>query len=645
MNTFHAGQTWYSPVLWKNGDGSQVYVDDDGNITNDGGVAAYMFPQEDYFPYGVTTDYVQRSTNTSDRNVFNVYSTYNLSLGREKEHALKFMLGMNRDAYKWNTLVSTRNSIIDPDDPRFENTYGEAKIVPSSNWESQLGFFGRINYAFNSKYLLEANLRYDASSKFPKHLRWRWYPSFSGGWVISNEEFMKPLDPILSFAKFRASWGSIGNQAVNNNLYYPTLMLKNSTYTWLGSDGSPYFSYSTPSAIQRDITWERFETLNLGIDMRFIKDKVGVSFDWYQRNTRNLIMQGDALPYTYGTSAPQGNYGNMRTRGWEIAVDFNHRFANGIGINGMFTLSDATTYITKGPDYRTDPGDRLIGNTWSTGRRYGDIYGYVTDRLYQADDFVYDANGNIQQTWIIINGVAKKTNMLAGNNPTYQTYLEDGNQVILFSPGDVKYVDLNGDGIITPGSGTVDDPGDRKVIGNTTPRYEYGIRLGADYKGFDMSVYLQGIGKRDLWGDGNLAIAGYNAKEGAIPQTFAEDYWKADRTDAFYPRAWDLGGSNTGHSMQIQTRYLLDMSYLRIKNITFGYSIPPKLLKKVYLTKARFYVSLENFFTFDNLRGLPIDPEAVSGYSMFNDTNYNSSRTGMGTPTFKTASFGVQLNF
>ena len=209
-----------------------------------------------------------------------------------------------------------------------------------------------------------------------------------------------------------------------------------------------------------------------------------------------------------------------------------------------------------------------------------------------------------------------------------------------------KFVDLDGDGYITPGTGTNGNPGDQTVIGNSTPRYEYSFRLGADYKGIDFSIFFQGIGKRQIWGSGQLAIPGYNAKEGALPKTFTTDYWTEERTDAFYPRAWNLGGSNTGFSMQKQSRYLLDMSYLRIKNITLGYTFPENLLSKVYISKARLYMSLENFFTFDKLNGLPIDPEAISGYSMFrSDSNYNLGRTGMGTPVFKTLSCGVQLTF
>lgn len=392
-----------------------------------------------------------------------------------------------------------------------------------------------------------------------------------------------------------------------------------------------------------DITWQRIETLDVGADLRFWKNQIGITFDWFQRDTKNMIIPGEDLPATLGDTAPRGNYGSLRTRGWEIALDFGFRFDNGLGINGMATLSDAITDITKGADWATPWENRLLSNAYSTGRRYGDIYGFVTDRLFQKDDFVYNAAGEIEKITVIYKGTARTTYRQSGKHPVYQVHYENSDKVI-FAPGDVKFVDVDGDGYITPGDGTNGNPGDQVVIGNSTPRYEYGFRLGADWKGFDVSVFLQGIGKRKIWGSGQLAIPGYFAKEGALPKTFTKDYWTEDNTDAFYPRAWNLNGANTGFGMQKQSKYLLNMAYLRVKNITLGYSMPTSILSKVKITKARVYVSLENFFTFDKLRGLPIDPEAISGYSMFS-SNYNMGRTGTGTPVFKSVSFGVQLSF
>ena len=642
VTQYEAGATWYAPTAWIE-NGSQVFVNEQGERVDTGGMPAYRFPVEKYYnSSGPGASQVGYQNKSVDNNTFNIYTTYNLQLGAEKEHAFKFMVGMNRVTSKWSLHKGWKTNLIDLTNPQFPLASGDQFIEGDRNWEAQLGFFGRLNYSFEDRYFLEANIRRDGSSKFPKNLQWRWFPSFSAGWVFTNESFMKPVENILSFGKFRASWGSIGDQTVSNTLY--KAILADGQSSWLDGSGNKMPLYGTPSLVDSDISWQEIETLDFGVDLRFFKNKFGVTFDWYRRDTKNMIIEGESLPVTLGATAPKGNYGSLRTKGWELSADFTHRFSNGLGINVMASISDATTYITKGADYLTPWEDRKLGTTYSTGRRYGDIYGFVTDRLFQKEDFVYGADGQIEKITVIYNGTAHTTNKQSSPYPVYQVHYEDNNKLI-FAPGDVKFVDLDGDGYITPGTGTNGNPGDQTVIGNSTPRYEYSFRLGADYKGIDFSIFFQGIGKRQIWGSGQLAIPGYNAKEGALPKTFTTDYWTEERTDAFYPRAWNLGGSNTGFSMQKQSRYLLDMSYLRIKNITLGYTFPENLLSKVYISKARLYMSLENFFTFDKLNGLPIDPEAISGYSMFDTENYNSGRTGVGTPTFKSVSVGVQLNF
>lgn len=643
VTQYEAGATWYAPTAWIE-NGSQVFVNEQGERVDTGGMPAYRFPVEKYYnSSGPGASQVGYQNKSVDNNTFNIYTTYNLELGAEKEHAFKFMVGMNRVTSKWSLHKGWKTNLIDLTNPQFPLASGDQFIEGDRNWEAQLGFFGRLNYSFEDRYFLEANIRRDGSSKFPKNLQWRWFPSFSAGWVFTNESFMKPVENILSFGKFRASWGSIGDQTVSNTLY--KAILADGQSSWLDGSGNKMPLYGTPSLVDSDISWQEIETLDFGVDLRFFKNKFGVTFDWYRRDTKNMIIEGESLPVTLGATAPKGNYGSLRTKGWELSADFTHRFSNGLGINVMASISDATTYITKGADYLTPWEDRKLGTTYSTGRRYGDIYGFVTDRLFQKEDFVYGADGQIEKITVIYNGTAHTTNKQSSPYPVYQVHYEDNNKLI-FAPGDVKFVDLDGDGYITSGTGTNGNPGDQTVIGNSTPRYEYSFRLGADYKGIDFSIFFQGIGKRQIWGSGQLAIPGYNAKEGALPKTFTTDYWTEERTDAFYPRAWNLGGSNTGFSMQKQSRYLLDMSYLRIKNITLGYTFPENLLSKVYISKARLYMSLENFFTFDKLNGLPIDPEAISGYSMFrSDSNYNLGRTGMGTPVFKTLSCGVQLTF
>lgn len=629
---FTAANTWAGAIARNDANGTRLYVNDEGMVvpsTTPGAMEAYQLLYTTYTAKGSNPDHIYRESQAYKQSTANVYTTYNLKLA--DIHSFKFMAGLNWVKSRTNSSWSQKTELFDITNPQFSLATGTQTSGGVALWEAQLGYFGRVNYMFSDKYLFEANLRYDGSSKFPDHLKWRWFPSFSAGWIVTNESFMQSLDPVVSFAKLRASWGSIGDQSVPNYLYEPLMNSFTTSafpaYQWINGT-SKVSGYSTPLAADPNITWQDIENLNLGIDMRFFNNRLGVTYDWFQRTTKSMITQGIDLPYTFGGPIPEGNYGELRTRGWEIAVDFSHRFSNGLGINLMATLSDASSIITDFPDEATK--NVVNPDALYKGKRWGDIYGYRTERLFQESDFdVTTVNG-------------KKVYTLKAGIPS-QSYFETAD--FKFGPGDVKFVNLNDDDEINPGKGIVGDSGDLEVIGNSTPRYEYGFRVGADYKGFDFSMFFQGVGQRKIWGNGVLAIPGFNSADGATPQTFAGDFWREDRTDAFYPRPYNMSAVKETGNMQVQSRYLLNMAYMRIKNITLGYTLPAALIQKAYLRNARVYVSAENFFTFDKLRGLPIDPEVVSGYSMFNSTNYNSGRTGVGAPMFKSLSFGIQLTF
>jgi TonB-linked SusC/RagA family outer membrane protein len=550
------------------------------------------------------------------------------------------MLGMNQVGWKYGYNWSQTTQLVDYSNPQFDLAYGTQTTSGGEYWESQLGFFGRINYSYKEKYLIEGNLRYDGTSKFPTVLQWRYFPSVSAGWRINEENWMDWATK-LDALKLRASWGSIGDQSVPNSLYVPTMGGLLSTWSVLNAR---QYQFGTPGAVSTSVTWQDITTLDLGLDARFFNNEFGIAFDWYQRDTENMIVPLEGIPATFGTGAPQSNYGSLRTNGVEVQLDYTHRFKNGLGINLVATLADAKTKIT-------EYGTTNSIDSWYVGKVYGEIWGYETDRLYQVSDFEYGGDGQLIRVTVPNEaGTANySVNKMTDPNAPIQGRLQAGN--FFFGPGDVKFKDLNGDGYINAGNRSVKgadgkpDYGDLKVIGNSTPRYEYSLRAGIDYKGFDASVFMQGVGKRDIWGDGFLAIPGYQSSDGAIPQAIAGDFWRADRTDAFYPAPYNQAGSSTTLNMQVQSRYLLDMSYLRIKNITLGYSLPSNLLNRIQVKKLRVYASLENFFTFDKLGTLPIDPEEISGYSMWNETNYNLGRTGVGVPTFKSASVGLQLNF
>ena len=640
---FTARNSWSAPKPRLDAGGNPVYVNNDGQVvasTDPGAMAAYDLSLDTYTGPGANPDHFYRSSENFFSHTINAFSTYNLNLN--EDHVFKFILGLNRVAATREWQTSQITNLIDITNPQFDFGIGTQTVSGDKLWESQLGYFGRINYSYQNKYLVEGNLRYDGSSKFPKDLWWRWYPSVSAGWVASEENFMQFIQPVVNSLKFRASWGVIGDQSVRNSLYMPVMPTGQST--WI--NGARVNFVGSPSAIDADIQWQDIESKNIGVDIGFLKHKFNLSFDVFERNTKNMIVPQEGIPLTFGTGAPLGNYGALQTRGWEFTLDFNHRFNNGLGINFRGNISDAKSILTS-------YGSGTQVNSNYNGKDIGEIWGYRTDRLYQLDDFELDASGKP----ILITLTAAESALHAGKQvyklkagadgkkPVYQPFLQNSAN-FRFGPGDVKFLDLNGDGEISNGNATLDNHGDLEVIGNSNPRYEYGFRIGGDFKGFDISVFFQGVGSRQIWGNGALAIAGYHSSDGAMPEAIAGNFWTPDNPGAFYPAAYNNLGSNTANNMQVQDRYLLNMAYLRLKNFAVGYSLTESLIKTNWISSFRVYMGLENFLTWDNLGDLPIDPEAISGYSMWNTGGgYNLGRTGTGVPAFKSVSFGIQVNF
>lgn len=633
---FTAADTWGGATPRLDANGNRVTVNYYGQD-----MPAYDLVMSTYTGVGSGVDQLDRYTENSMRNTINAYTTYELNL--MKDHNMKFMLGMNRVTYDMEYSQARRKQVNDVENPQFNFATGEQYVWGDKDWNAQLGYFGRFNYDYAGRYLLEANLRYDGTSVFGADQRWRWYPSFSAGWRVSEEAFMQSIKEAVSALKLRASWGKIGDQSVPNSLYVSTIS-SGSTVSWIGGDGNLLNYVGTPTSVARDITWQDISTFDIGLDARFLNGELGFTFDWFRRKTENMIVPNQDLTFTYGTSSLKGNYGNLHTDGWEIGLDYSHQFKNGLRITANATLSDFKTIID-------NYGNVTDLDSNYKGKRYGDIWGYKVERLYQKDDFVYDADGNFVKEKVTTGkGAGVEINKLKDPNAHNQAYLQSGS--LVFGPGDVMYKDLDGDGEITSGSNTIDDHGDKVVIGNSTPRYQYSFRVGADWKGFDLSLFFQGVGKCDMWGSSSLTLAGFNTGDGAIAKRFSTDYWREDRTDAFYPRAVNMGNETNSFNMCYSDRYLLNMAYLRLKNITVGYTLPQYLTKKALIQKARIYASCENLFTWDHLDGTPVDPEAAvlktADYEYLTNSstsNYAGGRVGIGTPAFRTISIGVQLTF
>ncbi len=574
-------------------------------------VEANFFPAEDY---------VIQNSEWNSRNVGKAFTTYEKQL---KEHHFKLMAGMDIEYFKSEFQYSKANGVMLPSKPELNLTSGTqfANGYPS-DW-STLGFFGRINYSLKDKYLFEANIRKDGSSRFPKNHKWGTFPSASAGYIISNEKFMDGIkDKIpLTFLKLRGSWGSIGNNNVGGNSYLRIMSAGKSNW-WI--NGLNPTMINVFGNIAESLTWETVETIDLGLNAKFFDDALDVEFDWFNRSTKDMVTTGVELPVSLGATPSERNFGVLETKGWELSVSYDKILVNGLGINMTATLSDETGKITKFAN--TEVNIKSGGNDTPNylSKTMGEIWGYTTDRLFTDNDFSGN-DGAANPVWTYASGVP---NQDATNTSS----------ALHYGPGDVKYLDKNSDGVVDFGAGTNLSPGDMSVIGNTTPRYIYGFRLGLSFKGFDFSGFLQGVGKRDYWATGALFVPGFVAGE-AVYQ-YMMDYWTPERPLAYYPRPYNPTGNNHNFNFQPQTRFLLNMAYLRLKNITVGYVLPGKWLQGSGVSRVRIFVSGENLYTWDHLK-IAIDPEIQQN----SVEGVNDARSfGKTYPYFRTLSCGVQID-
>lgn len=562
----------------------------------------------------VTSDYLFKSEDHEDYNALNLYGTYNFSI--KEDHMFKVMAGFNQER-KQNSWISVQtHDMIAPSAPSFTSATG--KIIPQNSYSDYAirGAFYRINYNYKDRYLFEANGRYDGSSKFPKDDRFGFFPSFSVGWNIARESWMEKALDYVSDLKLRASWGQIGNQNIGNYGYYSTMQPVGNSNYWL-KDGEFITYISTPGLVSNSFTWETVETLDIGFDASMFNSRLQVTFDWYQRTTRDMLIAGIQLPAVVGTSAPMRNAADMRTRGWEIAVNWRDQIGDW-KYNVGFNLYDYKSKITK----YSNNEDKLLSQNYYEGKTLGEIWGYVSDGFYTIDDF--DGPG----TWQLKDGVAS----LDGYNPR---------------PGDEKFVNLNDDrgtNEINSGLNTVDSPGDQKVIGNSTPRYNFGVNLGVSYKGFSLSAILQGTTKRDVWiGGMSLFPFGGSAKAyypvfynqtdywepmGSCDGQYTEndrEYWVAKNPDASLYRLYS-NMQNHGSNQRASTKYLQNGAYMRLKNITLAYTFPKALISKVSLSALKVFVSAENLATISSL-----------------PKGYDPERLSWGYPFYRTLSFGLNV--
>ena len=526
--------------------------------------------------------YHQKSNSKTIYNGLNLYGKYKKSFNN---HNFTLLAGFNREDQSYEYFRGRRYNLVDVNLPALGTATGIIEADDSFYEWAVMGYFGRLNYNYQEKYFLEVNARYDGSSRFASEDRWGFFPSVSGGWNIAREGFMQDVE-LISQLKIRGSWGEVGNQRTQGYYpYVPGMPLYEAS--WLNEDAlQRYSSLRSPDLVSAGFTWETVRTVNFGIDIKMLKNRLSSSFDIYKRETLGMLESGVDLPALLGTSAPDQNSADLKTTGWEFEVSWNDKI-NDFSYNIGATLFDSKSEITK---FESETG--LIGRNY-VGRQIGEIWGYETEGYYTVDDFVA---GSLDED--LMNGT-----LVAG------IPVPKGRQV---NPGDTRYADLNGDGEIWRGDNTITaaidpatgevipgtGPGDRKIIGNTQRRYQFGLFANAEYKGFDFSLMLNGVGKRDIWLSSPLIFPYMH--EFAVMYANQLDYWTPDNTTAYYARNYALGGVNGGYNRQTQTKYLTNGAYLRIKNITLGYTLPKDLTKKAKIDRLRFYVAIENVADFNS---------------------------------------------
>lgn len=523
---------------------------------------------ENYYPW-TNPNSVTKANNDDYYSSFNAFAEYSLALA-ENSHNLKFMVGYNQEKKRTQYYYAGRKDLINPDNPAINQATGDMAINGNMGQWAVNGTFARINYDYQGRYLLELNGRYDGSSKFKKGYRYQFFPSVSLAWRVSEEKFFEGMKTWWDNLKLRGSYGSLGNQVVSGNFPYLATYGINSKYGALLGGKLPV-AITAPGLVSASFTWETVNQIDLGFDASFLRNRLNVSFDWYRRNTKDMLVDGEALPAVLGADVPRMNAADLKTLGWELSLEWNDRLPFGLSYHVKGVLSDYQSTITK---FNNPTG--LI-NKYYVGRKLNEIWGYVSNGLFQSDEEAA-AHAN-------------------------QSYLYGGK----WGAGDVRYEDLNGDNKINDGDNTLGKPGDRKVIGNSTPRFAYGITAGCEYKGFDFEMFWQGIGKRDWFpGQGSAAYWGFT-NEWQTPLTTSLDYWTTENRNAFFPKlGWNNGGNRVA-----STRYLQSASYCRLKSITLGYTIPKAILDKVGVSRLRVYITGENLFTFTPLIKA-FDPETLN---------------------------------
>ena len=572
-------------------------------------------------------DYISETLRSYDYLSTNEYAEFEDTWGK---HNFKALAGFNYEQQTYKEVYAYNDGLLAPNVNNIMLALGvENKNITGdySKWRTAGAFF-RLNYNFDERYLVEVNGRYDGSSKFPARQRWAFFPSISAGWRLSQEPWFNVDQSIISNIKIRGSFGSLGNSNVGVYAYDETFDFDNSIIL----NGQKVSYTSAPAPIPESLTWETAQTLDGGLDMSFLSGRLTFTGDIYSRKTLNMYTVGPTLPDVFGASSPKGNFAEMTTRGFEIALGWDDTFSLAgkpfkYGIHA--TLADYVSKIDKYNNALKSLGDNAYNTSYYEGMVLGEIWGYVCNGLYQtqaeidADEAMAAAAGQAHY-----NGRMQQTE-------SYAVY-----------PGDMRFEDLNGNGYIDRGKNTADDSGDRKIIGNSEPRYIYSFGFDLEWNGIFANAFFQGVGKQDWYPDNESSTfwGMYNRPYNQMPTWHLNNYWTEENPNAYLPRYTGYFAPFYKGRVNANTRYLQDASYIRLKSLQIGYTLPEKLTRKAGFQKVSFYISGENLWTWSPVYKHTRDVD-VTANIYGNDSTLSTTGDGYNFPTMKSISLGVKLTF
>lgn len=564
---------------------------------------------------GSVNDYLAQTTDNTKYYGANLYAQFNKNFG---QHSLTLLTGINIEDSRDEPTYVKRDGLLDPDYPNFNVTSGQNYTVTGggSEW-STAGLFFRGVYSYKDKYLAEVNGRYDGSSKFPSYSRSGLFPSISAGWIVSKESFMNFSKTFLDNLKIRGSFGSLGNGQLSSPYAFIQQMNIGTSTGFVLNGAYPTYT-SVPGVLPNGLTWETSSTYDLGVDFDLLHNRLSGTFDYYQRYTTNMYTVSQPLPAVFGAAVPYGNYANLRTSGWEFQLDWKDKISDNLSYHVGVVLAHSQAYITK---YNNPNGVLPYPSATSTyykGEKLGEIWGMVDDGYFTQADL--DGAHN-DQSYIVVSN----------------------NNIVM--PGDIKFKDLNGDGKINIGQSTLADHGDLKVIGNTQPKYTYGINAGVTWKMLSFSTFFQGVGHQDWWPgtEAGMFWGQYNRPYESVPADMMKNVWSETNTNAYFPRYRGYVALQGTRELVIpQTKYLQNVAYLRLKNVNLTWTLPKEWTTPLKLTKVQVYFTGQNLFTFSPLykHTKNFDPEVIYGA----DPEVSAGAgNGYDYPMLKSYSFGLNL--